>query len=95
MNPRADQIAMEDQMARTLAQHEPPPGVTLSTVPTIRGRAGAHRWLNDMLGVPVRLNYVRGATARGEIPSVRMSGALFFSTRGLFDWIMSASERSA
>jgi hypothetical protein len=82
-------------MARTVIQHEPPPGVTLTTVPTIRGRAGAHRWLNDTLGVPVRLNYVRAATARGEIASVKMGGALFFSTRSLFDWIMSASERSA
>jgi hypothetical protein len=56
------------RMARAPIRHEPPPGVVLSSVPTIRGRAGAHRWLNDVLGVPVRLNYVRAVTAKGEIP---------------------------
>lgn len=76
-------------MARAPIRHEPPPGVVLSSVPTIRGRAGAHRWLNDVLGVPVRLNYVRAATAKGELTGVKISGALFFSTRVLFDWIMS------
>lgn len=79
-------------MARTPIKHEPPPGVALSTVPTIRGRAAAHAWLNDVLGVPVRLNYVRAAVARGEIHAVRMGGALHFSTRALFDWIMSKAE---
>lgn len=73
---------------RIPTKHEPPPGVVLSTLPTIRGREAAHRWLNDVLGVPVRLNYVRVAVAKGEIPSTRMSGALFFSTRALFDWLM-------
>jgi hypothetical protein len=77
---------------RIPTKHEPPPGVVLSTVPTIRGREGAHRWLTDVLGVPVRLNYVRVAVARGEIPFTRMSGALFFSTRALFDWIMSHND---
>jgi hypothetical protein len=75
--------------------HEPPPGVVLSTVPTIRGRAAAHRWLNEVLGVPVRLNYVRDAANRREIPCVKMSGALFFSTRGLFDWIMARYDEAA
>jgi hypothetical protein len=80
---------------RVPTKHEPPPGVVLSTVPTIRGREAAHRRLNDVLGVPVRLNYVRTAVAKSEIPSTRMSGALFFSTRALFDWIMSRDEAAS
>lgn len=81
-------------MARLIPlTHEPPPGVVLSDVPTIRGRAAAHRWLNDVLGVPVRLNYVRTAVAKGEVPCT-MSGALFFSTQSLFDWIMRLSDEA-
>lgn len=79
-------------MARAPMKHETPSGLVLSNVPTIRGRAGACAWLNDTLGVPVRLNYVRAATAKGEIPCTNMSGALVFSTQGLFDWIMSKTD---
>ena len=75
--------------------HQPPPGVTLTTVPTIRGRAEAHRWLTEVLGVPVTLNYVRTAVAKGQLPGTRMSGALLFSTQGLFDWIMAQYDRDA
>jgi hypothetical protein len=73
-------------MARPLPQ-QPPPGVELSTVPTIRGRVAAHRWLSDVLGVPVSLNYVRVAAANGEIACTRMGAAKFYSTQALFDWI--------
>ena len=79
---------------RVPTKNEPPLGVVLSSVPTIRGREAAHRWLNDVLGVPVRLNYVRTAVAKGEVPCTRMSGALFFSTRALFDWIMSHNNET-
>ena len=78
-----------------LLPYEPPPGVVLSNIPTIRGRVAAHRWLNDVLGVPVSLNYVRAATAKDQIPATRMSGALFFSTRSLFDWIMARYDEAA
>lgn len=81
-------------MARAPIKHQPPSGVVLSTVPTIRGRAGAYTWLNDVLGVPVRLNYVRAATARGEIPATKIGGALVFSTQALFDWIMSLTAEA-
>lgn len=82
-------------MARVPIRHEPPPGVVLSTVPTVRGRVGAHAWINEVLGVPVRLNLVRSATAKGEISATKIGGALFFSTRSLFDWIMSLTTEEA
>lgn len=81
-------------MARTPNKHQPPPGVVLSTVPTIRGRAGAHAWLNEVLGVPVRLNYVRAATAKGEIPCTKIGGALVFSSQSLFEWTMGLTEEA-
>jgi hypothetical protein len=71
------------------------PGVVLTNVPTIRGRAAAHRWLKDVLGVPVTFNYVRDAANHRQIPCTKMSGALFFSTQGLFDWIMARYDAAA
>lgn len=73
----------------------PPNGVQLSTLLTIRGREGAHRWLAQTLGVPVKLNYVRPAASRREIPCTEVGGALMFSTQGLYDWAVSLSEQTA
>lgn len=73
----------------------PPPGIELSTLLTIRGREGAHRWLTETLGVPVKLNYVRTAASRREIPCKEIAGALMFSTQGLYDWAASLSQQTA
>lgn len=73
----------------------PPSGVELSALLTIRGREGAHRWLTETLGVPVKLNYVRSAASRREIPCREVGGALMFSTQGLYEWAVSLSERTA
>jgi hypothetical protein len=50
-----------------------------------QGREAARRWLCDELGLPLRLNYVRAAVAKGEIPSVKKGEVHYFSTRGLFE----------
>lgn len=76
-------------------RHEPPPGVVLTRVPTIRGRAAAHRWVHDVLGVPVTLHYVYQGVKRREVQCTRMSGALVFSTQDLFDWIMARYDEAA
>lgn len=73
----------------------PPRGVELSPLLTVRGRAGAHRWLTEVLGVPVTLNYVRSAATRREIPSTPVAGALMFSTQDLFNWAMSLHTKTA
>jgi hypothetical protein len=81
-------------MARTPTA--PPSGVELSRLLTIRGREAAHAWITKTLGVPLKLNYVRAAASRREIPGCReVAGALMFSTQGLFDWVTSLSERTA
>ena len=79
-------------MARTPTA--PPRGVELSRLPTIRGREGAHAWIFKTLGVPLKLNYVRAAASRREIPCREIGGALLFATQDLFDWVMSLSERT-
>lgn len=76
-------------MARTPLQ--PPPGVELSTLLTVRGRKAAHAWLSDVLGVPVKYNYVRDSIARGEIPHRTVAGCKLFSTQDLFNWAVSLS----
>jgi hypothetical protein len=73
----------------------PPDGVELSRLLTIRGREGAHAWITETLGVPLRLNYVRAAASRREIPCREIAGALMFSTQDLFDWVVSITERTA
>lgn len=73
----------------------PPTGVELSALLTIRGREGAHRWLTETLGVPVKLNYVRSAASRREIPCAEVGGALLFSTQALYEWAVALSEQAA
>lgn len=79
-------------MARPQTLHQPPPGVVLSDLLTIKGREAAHRWLCEELGLPLRLNYVRAAVAKGEMPSVKKGEVHYFSTRGLFEWALEFSE---
>ena len=80
-------------MARTPTA--PPRDVELSRLLTIRGREAAHIWITGTLGVPLKLNYVRAAASRREIPCQEIAGALMFSTQDLFDWVMSITERTA
>jgi hypothetical protein len=79
-------------MARVPVQHQPPSGVALSTLPTIKGKDEAHKWITETLGVPVRKNLVVTATNARKIPCVKIGGALHYSSQGLFDWIMSFTE---
>lgn len=72
----------------------PPIGAELSPLLTIRGRAGAHRWLTEVLGVPLTLNYVRNAATRREIPSTVVAGVLMFSTEDLFNWATSLNTKT-
>ena len=80
-------------MARTPTA--PRTGVELSRLLTIRGREGAHAWTTETLGVPLKLNYVRAAASRREIPCREIAGALMFSTQDLFDWVTSLTDRTA
>lgn len=77
-------------MARTPLT--PPKGVELSRLLTVRSREGAHRWLTETLGVPLKLNYVRAAASRREIPCKEVGGALMFSTQDLFEWAASLAD---
>jgi hypothetical protein len=80
-------------MARTPIK--PPSGVELSPLRTIRSCVNAHKYIDEVLDVPLSFNYVRAAAKQGEIPCRKLGHALYFSTQDLFDWVMSLSEKEA
>lgn len=67
-------------------KYQPPPGVVLSNLLTIRGREAAHRWLAEALGATVPLDTVRKAASGRKIKCVQRGRALYFSTQSLWDW---------
>jgi hypothetical protein len=71
-------------MVQTLLQ--PPAGVELSALLTLRGRRAAHEWIAETLGVPVKFNYVRECIYSNEIPHTKVAGVAYFSTQDLFNW---------
>lgn len=79
-------------MAKTPIQ--PPAGVQLSRLHTIKSSHDAHKFIAETLSVPVSLNYVRAAAAKRDIPCVKRGHALYFSTQGLFDWVVSTFEHA-
>jgi hypothetical protein len=64
----------------------PPPEVKLSNLCKVRTVKGAHRWLNDELGVPVPLHYVRQAVLSGKLKHSKVGNACMFSTYDLYNW---------
>lgn len=60
----------------------------LTPYPTIKGKQGAVTWYRDALGVDVKFNEIKINAASGELPSFIVSGALWFSTQDLYDYLM-------
>ncbi|OKH80083.1 hypothetical protein EB73_34105 [Mycobacterium sp. SWH-M3] len=65
---------------------EPPVGVELSSLLTIRGRKAAYTWLAETLHLAVTYNFVRECIANGDIPFTDIRGVKCFSTLDLFTW---------
>lgn len=74
-------ISSEPQSALTLPD--------LLSHPTIRGKTGAQQWYRDVLGVDVKYNAINKAAGSGDLPSFMVSGALWFATQDLYDFLMS------
>ncbi|MBU8819891.1 hypothetical protein KL864_28810 [Mycolicibacterium goodii] len=81
-------------MSRTPVEVKPPSGLELSHVPTIKGKRAAWEWINNVLGVPMTMNYIVVNTNRRKIRRVMIGGALYFSTQDLFDFVMSHREQT-
>lgn len=58
-------------------------------MPTIKGRRAAWHWINNVLGVPVSMNYVDVNTNNKRIRRTMIAGAVYFSTQDLYDFVMS------
>lgn len=61
----------------------------LTPYPTVKGKQGAVNWYKDALGVDVKHNDIHRKASSGELPSFMVSGALWFSTQDLYDYLMS------
>lgn len=72
-----------------------PPDLKLSDAPTIKGKHGALKWYNDVLGCKaLKLSRITERTNSRQLPSFIVSGQLMYSTRDLFHDLMTA-RRSA
>lgn len=82
-------------MARTpivFKAPDPPPGLDLSPVPNIKGAVNAAAWINDTLGIPVTPRYVAHQTNVDALECALIMGARWYSTRGLYTFIMSKTR---
>lgn len=73
-----------------------PPGLQLSDLPLIEGRAAASRWFRDELGVVVAVNRIKTAQINGELPytSLGQGGKSCYATRDLWRWIVSRRRQA-
>lgn len=67
----------------------------LSTDPTIKGKSGAVDWYRDVMGLSnVGIGLVTKATNDRTLPSYMISGAIWYSTVDLYNYIQTM-RRSA
>lgn len=60
----------------------------LSNDPTIKGKAGAVAWYRDVMGLSsVGMGLVTRATNNRTLPSYKISGAIWYSTVDLYNFI--------
>ena len=78
-------------MARTptyLNLPPPPPGLELSRVPTLKGKRAACDWINNVMHVPVTMNFVVTNANAKRIRRIKIGAALYFSTQDLYEFVM-------
>lgn len=81
-------------MAKTIYRPNPPPDLTLSAAPTLKGKTSAHRWITEEMGVAMTLNYFVTQANQHRVPHTWIGRAMYFSTQDLWDWVLS-HRRSA
>jgi hypothetical protein len=60
----------------------------LSNDPTIKGKAGAVAWYRDVMGLSsVGMGLVTKATNDRTLPSYKISGAIWYSTVDLYNFV--------
>lgn len=82
-------------MARAPIVHKQPANAATATTkldlspdPTVRGKAGAVDWYRDVMGLTnVGIGLVTKATNDKTLPSYMISGAIWYSTLDLYNFI--------
>ncbi|OBA71674.1 hypothetical protein A5633_22990 [Mycolicibacterium elephantis] len=70
-----------------------PPELNLSDLPTLKGKAAAAEWVIETLGLPCSVVTIEKALAKGKLSSSLYQGAIRFSTRDLWRWVVLAHRR--
>lgn len=71
---------------------EPPPGLELSPVPNLEGIDAAAQWMRDRLGIPATARWIHDKTNAGQIRYALLMGRRFYSTRALYDFVMTQTK---
>lgn len=58
---------------------DPPPWLELSHMPTIKGKVAAHKWITEVMRVPIKFNYVSENVNAHRICRTMIGGSIFFS----------------
>ncbi|ODQ89953.1 hypothetical protein [Mycolicibacterium holsaticum] len=66
-----------------------PAEFNLSDLPLLKGKAAAAEWVIEALGMPCSVVTIEKALAKGKLSSSLYQGAIWFSTRDLWRWMMS------
>lgn len=67
----------------------------LSTDPTVKGKAGAVAWYREIMGISsIGMGLVTKATNERTLPSYKISGAIWYSTADLYQFVQ-GMRRSA
>jgi hypothetical protein len=64
----------------------------LSPVPNIKGADGAAAWITEALGIPVTPRYIASQTNARALGYALIAGARYYSTRALYEFIMSKTK---
>lgn len=70
-----------------------PPDLNLSDLPTIKGKDAAAQWVTEALGLPCSVVTIKKALQNGKLSSSLYQGAIRFSTRDLWRWVVLAHRR--
>ena len=67
---------------------KPPPWLELNRMPTVKGKPAAWDWINNVMKVPVTMNFVVVNANAKRIRRTRIGNALYFSTQDLYEFVM-------
>lgn len=74
-------------MSRPPIVYEVPPGMELSPIPNIKGKAAAAEWVRTKLKIPMTERYLTTATNRRQVEFAKIMGDCYYSEAGLYRFV--------